>query len=218
MERRFILILVLLAVVFGGFLAFNKKDSGDTGGDNSAQAQTSNHTYGEGKKNVTLAEYADFQCPACAAYYPIIKQVKEKYKEDITFQFINFPLDSIHQNARAAHRAAEAAAKQNKFWEMHDKLYENQQAWESISDPKTIFEDYATQLSLNLEQFKTDVASSETNSIINADISQGKDKGVSSTPTFYINGVKIESTPRDVESFYKLIDEAIAKQSSSQNQ
>lgn len=212
MDRRFLLILLVLAVVFGGFLAFNKKGSDDSnGGSNNSSGQPSSHTYGEGKSGVVLIEYGDFQCPACKAYYPIIKDVKEKYKEQITVQFRHFPLESIHPNARAAHRAAEAAGKQNKFWEMHDLLYENQDAWASLSDPAGIFEDYATRLSLNIDQFKSEAASSDVNSIINADISEGQKIKATSTPTFVLDGVKIEQNPRSVEDFYKLIDEAIAK-------
>jgi protein-disulfide isomerase len=214
MERRFLLILVALVLVFGGFIYFNKKgDESDSNGNTTAQP--SNHTYGNGKKNVTIVEYADFQCPACAGYFPIIKQVKEQYKEDVTFQFVNFPLDSIHPNARAAHRAGEAASNQGKFWEMHDLLYENQQSWAGLTDVQSVFEGYAQQLNLNIEQYKTDVAKSETNDIINADISEGQKLKVSSTPTFFINGAQIEETPRDVAGFAKLIDEAISKQSGS---
>ena len=214
MERRFVLILVALALTFGGFIYFNKKSNDSENGGNTT-TQPSNHIYGEGKKGVTLVEYGDFQCPACGGYYPIIQQVKEKHKDDIYFQFRNFPLDSIHPNARAAHRAAESASNQGKFWEMHDLLYENQQTWTSLSDVQSVFEGYAQQLSLNMEQYKADVLKSATNNIINADISEGQKIKVSSTPTFLINGVRIEEAPRDVEGFTKLIEEAIAKQSNS---
>ena len=77
---------------------------------------------GESKSGVTLIEYGDFQCPACQQYYPIFKQIKEKYKDQITVQFRHFPIVSAHQNAMVAHRAAEAASNQGKFWEMHDLL------------------------------------------------------------------------------------------------
>ena len=124
-------------------------------------------------------------------------------------------MDSIHPNARAAHRAGEAASNQGKFWEMHDLLYENQQSWTNLSNVTSVFEGYAQQLELNMEQYKADVAKASTNDIINADITEGQKLKVTSTPTFFINGVRIEENPRDVAGFAKLIDKAIAKQSGS---
>lgn len=164
---------------------------------------------GANSKGVVLVEYGDFQCPACGAYFPIVKEVVEKYKNDIQFQFRNFPLQQIHPNARAAARTAEAAGKQNKYWEMHDLLYEQQKTWEQSTAVNTIFEGYAKQLGLDVAKFKTDFASSAVNETINADLAEGQRLGVNSTPTFFLQGKKIEDSPRDVEGFSKLIDQAI---------
>lgn len=210
MDKRFISILAAVVVVLGAVFWFTRDTSKtDTQSNSSTNVQASNHVIGDNAKKVTLVEYADFQCPACGAYFPIIQEVKEKYKADIQFQFRHFPLTQIHQNARAAHRASEAAAKQGKFWEMHDVLYQQQQTWQSQTDPKATFEGFAAQLGLKLDQFKTDFASNEVNDIINADFAEGQKLGVNSTPTFFLNGKKIEESPRDVEGFSKLIDEAI---------
>ncbi len=213
MSKRFLIILAILVLGFVGFVVFqgNKNDSNGSGnGGDSAQA--SEHTLGAGNKNVTLVEYGDFQCPSCAAYFPILKEVKEKYGDDITFQFRHFPLTQIHPNAMVAHRAAEAASKQNKFWEMHDVLYERQQAWASSNNANQIVEDYAAELGLNIDQFKADYQSSDVNGVINADIAAGNANKVSGTPTFILNGEKIDSPDPSVEAFSKLIDEAIKKQ------
>jgi protein-disulfide isomerase len=208
MSKRFLIILAVLVLGFVGFLVFSSnKDESAQGTGSSNQA--SEHTQGAGNKNVTLVEYGDFQCPSCGAYYPVLKQVKEKYGDDITFQFRHFPLTQIHQNAMAAHRAAEAASKQNKFWEMHDLIYERQTAWSTSSNAAQIMEDYATELGLNVDQFKTDYQSSAINDVINADLAAGKELQVSGTPTFLINGQKIENPDQSVEAFSKLIDEAI---------
>lgn len=218
MSKRFVIILVAVAAVLLGVFYFRDDKAGAPTGNGGQDSNTklSNHTWGQGKKGVTFIEYGDFQCPACAGYYPIVKEIKTKYNEDITFQFRHFPLDQIHPNARAAHRAAEAAAMQNKFWEMHDMLYERQQLWQSASNPSRIFEDYASELSLNIEQFKKDVASATVNSIINADVKAGQAIGATATPTFVLDGKKIEENPRDIEGFSKLIDEAIAARASNQ--
>lgn len=211
MDRRFISILVVIALIFAGFLVFNQKNStSGTGGNSSASSKPSNHVIGEGKKHVTLIEYGDYQCPACGQYYPIVKQVQLKYNSDIVFQFRNFPLESLHPNARAGARAAEAAGMQGKYWEMHDKLYETQQQWAQLSDVKTAFESIASQLGLNMTKFRTDYASDTVNSTINADIGEGQKIGANSTPTFVLDGKKIDQNPRSLDEFYKLIDEEIA--------
>jgi protein-disulfide isomerase len=167
---------------------------------------------GDNTKKVTLVEYGDYQCPACGAYYPIVKQITDKYSKDIQFQFRNFPLSQIHQNARAGARAAEAAAKQNKYWEMHDLLYEQQKSWESSTNVAAIFETYATQLGLNMTKYKADFGSNEVNDIINADYAEGVRLGVDSTPSFFLQGKKIEN-PQSLDAFSKLIDDAIKKAS-----
>lgn len=217
MDRRFLSIIAVLVLIFGAILIFNRDSSNQDNGSTS-KASVTKHTYGEGKKGVTLIEYGDFQCPACAQYYPILKQLKEQHKENITFQFRHFPLTAIHVNAFAGSRAAEAAAKQNKFWEMHDKLYENQNEWAASSNPKQIFEDYATQLGLNLDTFRTDYASSAINDAINADLSEAEKLGASSTPTFVLDGKMLQENPRGLEEFNKLINDAIAAKNSSPTQ
>lgn len=211
MSKQFIAVLAAIIIGLGGIFWFtrDKPTSTSNKGSGSSSSKLSNHIQGANTKKVTLVEYGDYQCPACGAYYPIVKQVVEKYKNEIAFQFRNFPLQQIHQNARAGARAAEAADKQGKFWEMHDLLYEGQKSWESVSNPASTFEGYAQQLNLNLEKFKQDYQSSEINDIINADVAEGQRLEVNATPTFFLQGKKIEDSPRDVAGFSKLIDQAI---------
>jgi protein-disulfide isomerase len=211
MNNRFAVILIVLVVLFGGiFFVTKRQANAPTNGNNTSNGQVTHHVEGDGKKGVTLVEYGDLQCPACTAYHPLVKQVVEKYKSDITFQYVNFPLVQLHQNAMAAHRAVEAASNQGKFWEMHDMLYEHSTEWNSSSNPFNVFQGYASQLGLNIDQFKSDYASSQVNDVINADMAQGRKLGVNSTPTFYIDGKKVDQNPQDLESFNKLIDNAIA--------
>lgn len=211
MSKRFLIIMAVLVVGFIGIIIVSgkKDDSSKSTGDSTS----SNHIKGEGASGVALIEYGDFQCPSCSSYYPVIKEVAQKYEKQITVQFKHFPLVQIHQNAMIAHRAAEAAGNQDKFWGMHDLLYERQQAWSQATDATQIVEDYATELALNIDKFREDFASPSVNDIIQADTKLGQDQGVSGTPSFILNGEKIEESPRDLEGFSKLIDEAIAKQS-----
>lgn len=208
MSKRFIAILCACVVALIAVFALTNKKAATPG--SSSAGTLSQHTLGDNKKGVTLVEYGDYQCPACGAYYPLVKQVTDKYTSDIQFQFRNFPLNTIHPNARASARAAEAAGKQNKYWEMHDLLYEQQKSWESSSSAASIFEGYATQLGLDSAKYKTDFASTEVNDVINADYNEGTHLGITGTPTFFLQGKKVDNAPQTAEAFYKLIDDAIA--------
>src|SRR5689334_22232262 len=117
MNKSFWAIIAVIVVIFGGIVVFHKKDATPT---NSSNVKPTNHIEGNATSGVSLVEYGDYQCPFCGQYYPLVKQVVEKYKTQIRFQFRNLPLYQVHQNAFAAARAAEAADKQGKFWEMHD--------------------------------------------------------------------------------------------------
>ena len=221
MNKQFVAIVIVVILGLFGVFYFTK-DSAEApanGANNSSSSSSegSNNTIGDNTKKVVLLEYGDFQCPACGAYHPIVKQVIEKYNKDILFQFKNFPLQQIHPNARAAARAAEAAGKQDKYWEMHDLLYEQQQTWEQSTAVNSIFESYAKQLNLDVAKFKTDFASETVNDVINADFSAGTKAGVNSTPTFFLQGKKLEEPPQDLEGFSKIIDQAIKEANTSNN-
>lgn len=199
-NKTFMIILGVLAVIAIAFVFIS------TGEDSGVNAEATNHTYGNTEATVTLVEYGDFQCPACFQYYPALKQVKEKYKDVMTFQFRNFPLVQIHPNAMAAHRAAEAAGNQGKFWEMHDLLYERQQSWSQSVSPSVAIEAYAQELGLDLVQFNADATSEAVSLSIGADIEAGQGLGAAGTPTFILNGEKIETPAPTVEAFSELID------------
>ena len=211
MSKTFWAIIAVIVIIFGGIIVLNKQKA-TAPGNNAVKA--SSHIKGQGTSGVTLLEYADYQCPACGGYYPIVKQVTEKYSDRIFFQLRNLPLFQVHQNAFAAARAAEAANKQGKFWEMYDLLFSTQTVWASTSNATSQFEAYARQLGLNIEQYKKDAASPEVNDIINADIAEfKKTKAPTSTPTFFLDGKKIQATSLD--EFGKLIDAAIAAKQKS---
>jgi protein-disulfide isomerase len=166
MDRRFLIILAVIVLAVVGVFWLNKSKTSAPGKNGTSQA--SNHVEGKNTKGVVLIEYGDYQCPACGQFYPIVKQLQSTYASDVSFRFANFPLVQIHPNAMAGARAAEAAALQGKFWEMHDILYENQTAWSASSNPGPYFEQYAASLGLNVNKFKTDIASQGVLDTINA--------------------------------------------------
>ncbi len=207
MSKGFWGVIIIVVLVFVGVFTLgghNKANAPDN-----KSATPTNHIQGKGQSGITLVEYGDYQCPFCGQFYPIVKQVQAKYNDQIFFQFRNYPLPNLHPNAFSAARAAEAASEQNKFWEMHDALYETQDQWASMSDASPFFSQIAKQLGLNLTQFKKDYASSKVNDAINADVAQGNKLNVTGTPTFFLDGKKIEVT-QSLASFEKAIDAALA--------
>ena len=208
MSKRFLLVLVAIGLIFFGLIFFSKREAQQSGG-NSTSGTLSQNIYGKKDSPVSLVEFGDFQCPACLGYFPIVQQIKAQYGDRISIQFRHFPLSEIHQNAVISSRAAEAAAMQGKFWEMHDKLYENQNAWGTSQTPNTFFESYAQEIGLDVEKFKTDIKSNATNETVQADRAEAQKQGHTSTPTFVLNGKRIENPPRTIEEFGALIEEAL---------
>lgn len=191
MSKQFWGVIIIIILVFAGIFAFSNKNSSSSG--KGAQTGTlTQHVEGQGKSGVTLVEYGDYQCPFCGQAYPVIKQVEADMDSQITFQFRNYPLTNLHQNAFAAARAAEAAGLQGKFWQMHDALYESQDQWSGSSNPVPTFNQIAQQIGLNVTQFKADYASSKVNDLINADMAEGNKLQIQGTPAFFINGKSTE--------------------------
>ncbi len=216
-----ILIAIAIVVVIGGVLlaVFANPRPKDPGApvDGKSLVRDSSHMTGKLGAKVTIVEFGDFQCPACGAAHPIIKQVLDAYKDnpDVNFVFRNFPLDQIHPNAHIAAEAAEAAGAQNKYWEMHDMLYEKQDEWSTNPDPVTVFADYATSLGLNVDTFKQAVSQRLYADIIKTDYADGQSVEVNSTPTFFINGVK-EAKVLSFDEFKAKIDAELAKKDDGQ--
>jgi len=131
---------------------------------------------------VTIIEFSDFQCPFCGRVEPTLDQVIEEYGDKVQIAFKHMPLH-FHAKAPAAHAAAIAAGKQDKFWEMHDLIFENQAA---MSEAKYV--EWAGELGLDVDRFKRDVASPEVQKIIEADKQEAAKLGVTGTPSFFING------------------------------
>jgi protein-disulfide isomerase len=206
-------IVVVAAVVIGGVLLFNRSDDDGGGGGGGAtqgpvpqelRAQADSHllTEAEGAAagKVTIVEFLDYQCPACAAYYMnVTKQLEADYAGRITFVTRNFPLES-HPLAQQAARAAEAAALQGRYKEMYHQLYDNYEQWAVSEDRKevsddaqratTLFEGYATTIGLDLARYKAALTDPAVQERIDGDVAAGRKVGVDSTPTFFVNGEK----------------------------
>ncbi len=207
-SKRFWFILLVILVGFFGLVLLNKDESKETS--DSVAAQGSSNYYGKADSPVTVTEFVDFQCEACYAYYPYVKEVKEKYKDKVRFQVRNFPITSGHQFALQAARAAEAAARQGKFWEMHDRIFEGQKAWERTQNPQTYFDGYAESIGLDMAKYKADRDSADVAAVINKDLADVKEIGGSGTPTFAINGKRVDKTAPSVEALSQMIDDALA--------
>lgn len=204
--------------ILGVIVFTNKSDNGSSYTGDATKIITEgaigDHVYGSTAGKVTLIEFADFQCPGCESAYPTLKEIKEKYKDNLSFVFRNLPLTTIHPNALAAATAAEAAGRQDKFFEYHDLLYANQGAWKdaAVGDRTKTYESYAKKLGLDVEKFKSDLSSSEVTAKINRDRSTAGKLGVSSTPTLLLNGQKIpQDAIFDKEKLSQLIDDELRK-------
>jgi protein-disulfide isomerase len=152
---------------------------------------------------VKIVEFSDFQCPFCARATPTLKQVEEKYGDQVQIVFKHLPL-RIHPKAPEASAAAEAAHRQGKFWEMHDRIFANQQ---ELSLEK--YTQYAQELGLDVEKFKRDLTSDEVKKRVDADAAEAAKLEVTGTPGFFVNG-RFLSGARPFEDFQKLIDEELA--------
>jgi protein-disulfide isomerase len=205
----FIIIALVLIAVIGIFAFTMRKGNGggdsatgipsstqpaQTTGNNAAPNQTPAGSAGLTKPNVKVSspvvieEYGDYQCPPCGQLYPELKAIEHEYGNQVQVVFHHFPLVKIHKNALVAAQAAEAARNQNKFWEMHDRLYRNQKEWAELDDPRPVFLAYARQLNLNVDQFRQDMETNQVNQRISADMQKGSSLGVTGTPTVFLDG------------------------------
>ena len=215
-----ILIAIAGVVLLGGvLLAIYANPQPQEAGkpvDSQSLVRDTSHKTGNADAKVTIVEFGDFQCPGCGAAHPVLKKVLAQYTDPskVNFVFRNFPLESIHPNARLAAEAAEAAGVQGKYWEMHDMLYEQQNEWSTSDAAQDIFTNYATALGLDVDKFKVSVGQRLFKAVIDADLADGNAVQVSGTPTFFINGVLFAPRQGAIPSeddFKQKIEEELAK-------
>lgn len=152
------------------------------------------HIQGPEDAPLTLVEYGDYECPSCGSAYPIVKRVQEKFGKRLRFVFRHFPLSEIHPHAESAAEAAEFAAAQERFWEMHDRLFENQ---ERLSE--ALYSELAQELGLSPTALREAIEEGKYKDRVRTDLSSGVRSGVNGTPTFFINGTRHDG-PVDYET------------------
>jgi protein-disulfide isomerase len=151
---------------------------------------------------VTVMEFADYQCPFCARNVPLVKQIMDAYPKDVKFVYKEFPLTSIHQHAMNASKAAFAAQRQGKYWEMHDKLFEN-----SSNLAEDNLKKIAADLGLDVAKWEKDYKSPEVEKQVQDDIRLGTQSDVRGTPTMFVDGKRVQN--RSFEGIKAMIDDAL---------
>lgn len=162
------------------------------------------HIQGPKTAPITLLEYGDYECPFCGQAYPIIKKIQERLADQLRFVFRNFPMTQVHPHAGNAAEAAEAAGAQGKFWQMHDTLYENQQALDD-EHLEQYAEDY---VGLDLDRFRQEMSAHTYADRVRQDFLSGVYSGVNGTPTFYINGSRYDDS-WDYETLLATLEEIL---------
>lgn len=196
-----ILAIIVFILLFAG-IAFKKSGQKNLPITNLTSA---GWTIGSDSAKINLIEYSDFQCPACRAYEPFVKQALQDLNGAIKFTYKYFPLIQVHKNALISAKAAEAAGRQGKFWEMHDLLFEKQDEWAELSDPTNLFTNYAKSLNLNVNKFEQDLTAKEVEQKVQENLEEAINTGLNSTPSFILNG-KIISPPANYQDFKALLE------------
>jgi protein-disulfide isomerase len=199
-----IVVLVALATFGSGFALYRAKlAAGPKSG-----AASGIHVRGNANAPVTLEEFGDFQCPPCAIMAGFLKKTEEEYGARLRLIFHHFPLVN-HAHAREAALAAEAAEMQGRFWEMHDLLYKEQAAWSKAADVPALFNSYAATLGLDLDRFKKDLQNPEVAARVDADQKLGASRGVTSTPTLFVNNIALPPEALNPDGVKKAIETAL---------
>lgn len=168
------------------------------------------HARGNVNAKVTLEEYGDYQCPPCGALFPELKKLEKEYGDQMRFVFRHYPLQG-HKHARTAAHAAEAAALQGHFWEMHDIIYQNQMTWAPTEDARPFFIQYAHDLKLDVDRFTRDMDSPAVEARVTSDYDRGSALGVGGTPTLFINGRQMNPNAVTPEGLRMALDYMLGK-------
>lgn len=200
-------IILIFAAIFGLAMFVNSPSNTNSKSELTVPIKADlEFSRGNPKSKVTLIEYGDFQCPACAQYEPIINQLLSEEGRKLHFVYRYFPLSNVHKNAKISAQAGFAANIQGKFWEISNKLYENQTEWSESTNARDLFANYAKDLGINVEQFKTEMDSPPAAKFVSDSEAAAISLGLNSTPSFFLNGKLIN--PAGFDDFKKLIDDA----------
>jgi protein-disulfide isomerase len=200
-------IVVILVALFGYYFFASSDTTSSTVAGEQIVVSATDHVRGAKDGKVTLIEFGDFQCPACGAFEPVVRQVLADNKDTLKIVYKHFPLTQIHRNALPAAKATEAASLQGKFWEMHDILYDKQEEWSGALNSRDYFLTYATTIGLDTKKFLADYDNPSVEEKILAEFREGVKLGIQGTPTFFVNGKQLENV-RDLAGFNKAIKDA----------
>lgn len=205
-------VVVLTVVLLVGGIFFLSRSSGNSSNSTSDKIVSIDYTKGQkigsDSAKVKLVEFADLQCPACANTYPLVKSILDAKLENFQYIFRHFPL-AQHKNAEEAANFAEFASESGKFWEVEERLFNSQTEWEDLSDPSEYFSKVASELGLDPAQAREAIKSASYKDKINADLNEGISIGVNSTPTFYLNGRKVDQN--SIGNLKSLIEEELKR-------
>lgn len=204
----YIIVVIVALITFGsGFALYRAKKLAAPAAPTSGPA-SGTHVRGSKSALVTIEEFGDFQCPPCSIMATLLRKTEEEYGSKLRLVFHHFPLVN-HIHAREAAVAVEAADMQGKFWEMHDLLYREQGVWSKAEKVGPLFEGYAGTLGVDLERFKKDVQNPAVMARVDADQKLGSSRGVTSTPTLFLNGVAVPADQLNPAALHKAIDTAL---------
>lgn len=215
--KRWFYILLVLLLVFGitalSYMASRPKQTVSQIDSTIPPVPNQGHVVGSDSAPVEVVEFADFECPACGSFATLTEpDVRKRLVNTglVRFRFMDFPL-SMHRNTWPAHRAAWCAAEQNKFWEMHDILFFNQDRWngEATSRPDRVIAELARPLGLDMDLFNSCVGARKYDAQIRANVDEGMRRQVQSTPTFVIGNKKV-TTAVSYDEFKRYVDDALA--------
>ena len=213
-----VIVIILAVAAAAGAAIFLSRGRGS---DQPAESSTTNaplhadikgggHFRGPETAQVTLVEFGDFQCPSCGAYAPFVKEILNRYPQQLRLEFHHYPLISIHPNSMAASKAAEAAGEQNHYWEMHDALFEYQFQWSDRPDPKPIFAGMASRVGINGNILLQTMESPHLQERILKDVERGQNAKVEAVPTFFINGEQVH-IKLSMDDFVQVIEAHLHK-------
>ncbi len=184
LKNPWVILGVLFVLLIGGAVWYSA-GANDT---YNAGVEVKAHIKGNPDAAVKLVEYSDFQCPACAQFHSVVKEIVDEYGDQLSFEYRHFPLSQIHRLAEPAARAAEAAGQQGKFFEYHDFLFENQGTWSNSTNPAQFFLQYANEVGLDIDEFTRMQRSSILRSHVQSQFAEARDLGFTGTPSFLLNG------------------------------
>ncbi|WP_431779852.1 DsbA family protein [Microbacterium aurantiacum] len=188
-----VVVVMLLAAAIYVLLAERATPSPGGEGEPASVTRSNSHVLDAGGEGaVTVVEFLDFECEACGAFYPVVEDIRETFDGEITYVVRYFPLPG-HRNSMNAALAAEAAAAQGRFEDMYHRLFETQAQWgEAEESQADLFRTFAEELGLDMGTYDAAISNPETRARVDMDLNEGLTLGVSSTPTFFVDGERLE--------------------------